>query len=327
MLPETPAVLTLRRAVRGWLSAHADGADSVVAVALSGGPDSLALTAATVVEAAGVSALVVDHGLQPGSAAVAESAAAAALSLGCGDAEVLRVRVGVDGGLEAAARRARYAALDSARGQRPVLFGHTLDDQAETVLLGLARGSGGRSLRGMAAYDPPWGRPLLAVRRAQTEQLCADLGLRPHRDPHNDVSDFTRVRLRREALPLLEDVLAGGVAEALARTAAQLREDGEVLDALGDDLARAAASENTLLTAVLADAPAALRRRAVRSWLHAAGASGLTDAHLRAVDALIVTWRGQGPVAIPGGLNGQARLVVSRVHGRLTLGLMGLRGS
>ncbi|WP_425300635.1 tRNA lysidine(34) synthetase TilS [Nocardia farcinica] len=317
-LPETPAALVLRHAVRGWLAEHLPGAAPAVAVALSGGADSLALTAAAVVEAAAVDALVVDHGLQAGSDAVAAAAAAQARTLGCRSVRVLRVRVGSDGGLEAAAREARYAALGSVRAGLPVLLGHTLDDQAETVLLGLARGSGARSIRGMAAYTPPWGRPLLGVRRADTRRLCADLGLTPHEDPHNRSAEFTRVRLRTEVLPLLEDVLGGGVAEALARTGQQLREDGAVLDALAADLASAAADAGDLRIETLATAPAALRRRAIRAWLLDGGAKALTDRQLRAIDALVTAWRGQGGVAVGGGTPGM-RLVAARERGRLTL--------
>ncbi|MET7768177.1 tRNA lysidine(34) synthetase TilS [Nocardia sp. NPDC005366] len=332
-LPETSAVLEVRRAVRAWSGEFAGGS-GVVAVALSGGADSLALTAAAVIEADSVDALIVDHRLQSGSAEVAAAAAAAALALGCRTARVLPVRVGVDGGMEAAARRARYSALDTARDGHPVLLGHTLDDQAETVLLGLARGSGGRSIHGMAAYTEPWGRPLLGVRRAVTRQLCADLGLSPHEDPHNSAPEFTRVRLRCEVLPLLEEVLGGGVAPALARTAEQLREDGAVLDALAGELlavarcdadsldARARADAggdgSTLSVETLATAPAALRRRVIRSWLLAGGAKALTEKHLRAVDALVTAWRGQGGVAVGGG-SPRTRLVAAREHGRLTL--------
>ncbi|MEV6274387.1 tRNA lysidine(34) synthetase TilS [Nocardia sp. NPDC051832] len=315
-LPETAAVLELRQAVRAWLPAYAPG--RAVAVALSGGADSLALTAAAVVEADAVDALIVDHQLQPGSARVAAAAAAAALRLGCRSARVLEVEVGGDGGLEAAARHARYAALGGARDGLPVLLGHTLDDQAETVLLGLARGSGGRSIQGMAAYAEPWGRPLLGVRREVTRRCCADLELTPHEDPHNSSPDFTRVRLRAEALPLLEDVLGGGVAAALARTAGQLREDGAVLDLLAEELLEAAAEGGDLSTEILATAPAALRRRAIRAWLLAGGAKALTDKHLRAVDALVTDWRGQGGVAVGGGSPG-IRLVAGREHGRLTM--------
>ncbi|WP_432760942.1 tRNA lysidine(34) synthetase TilS [Nocardia cyriacigeorgica] len=324
-LVETRAVLELRHAVRAWRTGHDLGAE--VAVALSGGADSLALTAAAVAECDAVDALVVDHGLQPGSAAVAATAAATALKLGCRSAHVLPVDVGREGGMEAAARKARYAALEVAREGLPVLLGHTLDDQAETVLLGLARGSGPRSIQGMAPYTPPWGRPLLGVRRAVTRQACADLGLTPHEDPHNDSPEFTRVRLRTEVLPLLEDVLGGGVAEALGRTAAQLREDNAVLDELARDLLRVASHAGeqpagthdvTLSCETLATAPAALRRRAIRFWLLDGGAKALTGKHLHAVDQLVTAWRGQGAVAVGGGEPG-TRLVAGRERGRLTL--------
>ncbi|MGQ4600175.1 tRNA lysidine(34) synthetase TilS [Nocardia sp. R6R-6] len=321
-LPETTAVLAVRRAVREWLRRFgpAETQDQAVAVALSGGADSLALTAAAVVETNVVDALVVDHRLQPGSGAVAAEAAAQALALGCRSARVLAVEVGTEGGMEAAARRARYAALDAARNGLPVLLGHTLDDQAETVLLGLARGSGSRSIQGMAGYAEPWGRPLLDVRRQTTRQLCDDLGVTPHEDPHNAAPEFTRVRLRSEVLPLLEQVLGGGVAQALARTAEQLREDGAVLDALAAELLHTATDGQTLRIETLATAPAALRKRAIRAWLLAGGAKGLTNRHLQAVDELVTAWRGQGGVAVGGGRPGR-RLVAGRERGRLTLRL------
>ncbi|MEV6364817.1 tRNA lysidine(34) synthetase TilS [Nocardia asteroides] len=320
-LPETAAVLAVRRGVREWFAAR--GGPSPVCVGLSGGADSLALTAAAVVEAETVHAVVVDHRLQDGSAAVAARAAAQALVLGCAEAVVVPVDVGRDGGVEAAARRARYAALDSARGDKPVLLGHTLDDQAETVLLGLGRGSGGHSLRGMGAWNAPWGRPLLGVRRAQTERMCADLGLQPWADPHNLDPAYTRVRLRTEVLPLLEDVLGGGVAQALARTADQLRDDGEVLDSLTTGLLRAAGGPGdsdrpALAIEILATAAPALRRRAIRAWLAEQGVSGLLNAHLQAIDELVRNWRGQGGVAVAGG-GRDHRLVVAREHGTLTV--------
>jgi len=248
---------------------------------------------------------------------------------------VLPVTVGRDGGMEAAARTARYAALREASQRWPVLLGHTLDDQAETVLLGLARGSGGRSIHGMRGWDPPWGRPLLGVRRATTRQLCTDLRIEVYDDPHNAAPEFTRVRLRHEVLPLLEEVLGGGVVAALGRTADQLRDDGEVLDELATDLLARARLRNpagrraadlgadVLASAdldadVLAAAPPALRRRAVRSWLLEAGATAVTATHLYAIDELVVRWRGQGGVAVGGGSPG-VRLVASRRHGRLSI--------
>ncbi|SNS71229.1 tRNA lysidine(34) synthetase TilS [Rhodococcoides kyotonense] len=311
-LPEGRAILEIRHAVRAWFVAR----PGPVVVALSGGADSLALTAAAVAETPSVRALVVDHGLQPGSRDVADAAASAARVLGCIDATVLPVDVDGAGGMEAAARRARYRALDDARDGAHVLVAHTLDDQAETVLLGLARGSGPRSIAGMAEWDAPWGRPLLGVRRAVTRAACVELGLTPFEDPHNVDPDFTRVRLRLEALPLLEDILGGGVAPALARTAAQLREDSAVLDDLADDLLTRSRAGRELDVSTVADAPTALRRRAVRAWLHDVGAHALSDKQLRTIDGLLVDWRGQGGVAVGGGPAG-ARLVVRRRHGRL----------
>ncbi|MFD7843214.1 ATP-binding protein [Nocardia sp. NPDC059764] len=350
-LPETRAALELRRALREWLGRYAP--EGVVRVALSGGADSLALTAAACAEADVVDALIVDHGLQDGSADVADRAAATALGLGCRSARVLRVQVErsapngstpeggpvpeaewasgeepegrgpagnrFPGGPEAAARRARYDALRAAREGKPVLLGHTLDDQAETVLLGLGRGSGARSIRGMGEYDEPWGRPLLGVRRSTTRELCADLRLEAWEDPHNSAPEFTRVRLRAEVLPLLEEVLGGGVAEALARTAVQLREDSAVLDALAGRLLAAARAGDGLGIETLATAEPAIRRRAIRAWLLERGAKSLTDSNLRAVEALVTRWRGQGGVAVGGSPSG-TRLVAAREHGRLMLG-------
>ncbi|MDH6283695.1 tRNA lysidine(34) synthetase TilS [Prescottella agglutinans] len=319
LLPEAPAILEVRHAVRAWLARH-EPAGGVV-VALSGGADSLALTAATAAEAPSVRALVVDHRLQDGSGDVAAVAAARALDLGCARADVVPVDVTGPGGLEAAARAARYAALDAGRGGYPVLLGHTLDDQAETVLLGLARGSGGRSIRGMAEYDAPWGRPMLGLRRATTRRACAELGLPPHEDPHNADPGFTRVRLRTEVLPLLEDALGGGVAGALARTAEQLREDGEVLDTLAGQTLATARDGADLVVERLDPVPVAVRRRVLRLWLLERGAKALTDRQLRAVDELIGRWRGQGGVAVGGGRPG-VRLVASRRRGRLSTGFV-----
>ena len=213
-------------------------ADGLVLVALSGGPDSLALAAATAFEARGrAGAVIVDHGLQDGSAATAERAAEQARALGLDPVRVVRVQVGTDGGPEAAARTARYEALDAVAGElgaAAVLLGHTLDDQAETVLLGLARGSGAASLQGMAPEAGLYRRPLLGIRRQTTVQACADAGLEPWDDPQNADPGFTRVRVRQTVMPLLETELGPGVAEALARTAEQLREDSEALDAFAD---------------------------------------------------------------------------------------------
>jgi tRNA(Ile)-lysidine synthase len=194
-----------------------------------------------------------------------------------------------------------------------VLLGHTLDDQAETVLLGLGRGSGARSLAGMRIWDAPWLRPLLGVRRAVTRAACVESGLPVWDDPHNTDPRFARVRLRHEVLPLLEDVLAGGVAAALARTAAQLREDVDALDAVAAGLLDEARDGNDLCTAPLKELHPALRRRVIRAWLDAVDVTGLTATHLEAADVLAARGPDRGGVALPGGLE------LVRTRGRLTL--------
>ncbi|WP_319429639.1 tRNA lysidine(34) synthetase TilS [Mycobacterium sp. RTGN5] len=311
------AVAALRAVVAGFATDCLPGT-TAWCVALSGGPDSLALTAAAAA-ALPTTALIVDHGLQAGSADIAETARRQAHDLGCVDAQVLRVQVGTDGGPEAAARTARYAALDAARAEAPVLLAHTLDDQAETVLLGLGRGSGGRSIAGMRAADPPWYRPLLGVRRTATHDACAELGLTPWDDPHNHDTRFTRVRLRTEVLPLLEDVLGGGVAEALARTAAALREDTDALDEWAEGAVDHIDDDgDTVAVTALTVLPTAVRRRVIRRWLLRGGAANLTDKQIRAVDALVIAWHGQGGVAVGSDLR-QQRLFAARRDGRLML--------
>ncbi len=238
-----PAVATVRRAVRRCLTGLDAG--DVVLVACSGGPDSLALAAAVTFEAPRLGlragAVVVDHGLQPGSSELTAEVAAALTNLGLDP--VLTPAVQVAGpaagaaypGPEAAARVARYEAFEAAAaatGAAAVMLGHTLDDQAETVLLGLARGSGARSLAGMAGQAGMYARPLLEVRRAVTRAACDALGLRPWDDPQNCDRAFTRVRVRQDLMPALADALGPGVPEALARTARLLRADADALDAL-----------------------------------------------------------------------------------------------
>jgi tRNA(Ile)-lysidine synthase len=304
----------LRTAVEAFVRDHVATVDEWC-VALSGGPDSLALTAVAA-PLRPTTALIVDHGLQSDSAAVAETARAQAVALGCVDAQVLCVRVGNEGGPEAAARAARYAALGAYR-EGPVLLAHTLDDQAETVLLGLGRGSGARSIAGMRPHDPPWCRPLLGVRRTVTHAACVELGLTAWQDPQNTDRRFTRTRLRQEVLPLLEEVLGGGVAEALARTAMALREDTELIDTLAAQALPDVSTGAGLQTQALAALPDVIRRRVIRGWLLAGGATGLTDKQIRGVDTLVTAWRGQGGVAVGSTLRGQ-RLIAGRRDGVLT---------
>jgi tRNA(Ile)-lysidine synthase len=315
-MDRTGSVAALRRAVSAFAVRYQID-EKHWCVALSGGPDSLALTAGAA-DLRLTTALIVDHGLQPDSPVVADRARSQALQLGCADARVLRVVVGRRGGPEAAARSARYEALRQASDGAPVLLGHTLDDQAETVLLGLGRGSGSRSLAGMRPHQPPWCRPLLGVRRAVTHAACDELGLTPWCDPHNSDVLYTRARLRTEVLPLLEDVLGGGVAEALARTAAALREDCDGLDDLAGAELDDAIGDRGLDASRLNRLPDALRRRVIRGWLMAGGATGLTDDQIRRVDDLVMNWHGQGGVAVGSSLRRQ-RLIAARSDGTLRL--------
>jgi tRNA(Ile)-lysidine synthase len=281
-----PATAAVRVAVRRALP------DGPVAAAVSGGADSLALAAALGFERPGSYALVVDHGLQPGSAEVAARAADACRGLGLEARVLVASPAGRD---EGAARTARYAALDAAAdglALDAVLLGHTLDDQAETVLLGLARGAGARALGGMAPVRGRYRRPLLTVRRSTTHQACAEAGLVPWDDPHNADPSYARVRARHRVLPILETHLGPGTAEALARTAAQLREDADALDALTPD---------TDDVDALAALPAALRSRALKRLAERVCGAAVTSAHVEALRALVDDWHGQGPVALPGG--------------------------
>ncbi|WP_299278008.1 tRNA lysidine(34) synthetase TilS, partial [uncultured Georgenia sp.] len=254
MAGPAPAVAAARVAVRAALADLAPG--SLVLVACSGGADSLALAAATAFVAPRArlraGAVVVDHRLQEGSADVAREAAATCRRLGLDPVEVRPVEVRGPGGPEAAAREARYAALAaSARehGAAAVLLGHTLDDQAETVLLGIGRGSGARSLAGMPAAAGLWRRPFLGLRRRDTEAVCAALGLRYVDDPTNapdgpwrraDGGPLRRAAIRHRVLPALEEALGPGVPEALARTAQRLQQDEDYLSAAAEELARTA---------------------------------------------------------------------------------------
>ncbi|AVT29773.1 tRNA lysidine(34) synthetase TilS [Plantactinospora sp. BC1] len=244
-----PPVAAIRVALRRALSGVPR--NRPVLVACSGGADSLALAAGTAFVAArlGLPAglVTVDHGLQEGSARRAADVAEWAGGQGFAPIEVATVQVaGRPGGPEAAAREARYRALVEAAHRYDagtVLLGHTRDDQAETVLLALARGAGPRGLAGMPASREYAGvtlaRPLLEITREQTRKACALLGLTPWEDPHNTDDRYARARVRSDVLPVLVRALGPGVLDNLARTARLAAEDGAALD----DLARAGYAE------------------------------------------------------------------------------------
>ena len=313
-----PAVAEVRTAVRTCLSDLETG--ELVLAACSGGADSLALAAALafVAPRAGLrgGAVTVDHGLQPGSAERAADLAALMSKLGLDPVRSIAVTPARKDGPEAAARAARYKALDAAAREHQaaaVLLGHTLDDQAETVLLGLARGSGSRSLAGMPARRGLYRRPLLGLRRATTAAACAELGLDPWQDPHNHDFRFTRARVRHQLIPALEEALGPGVAEALARTASQLRADAECLDDLAfaeSGQLRGNCSDPAGLDASSLKAlPAAIRTRVLRDAAIMAGCphGALTAGHVERIEELVTGWRGQRWVDLPGGVRARRR--------------------
>jgi tRNA(Ile)-lysidine synthase len=298
-----PAVAAIRLAVREALEDLSSG--DVVLVAVSGGADSLALAAALAQEAPRAQmragAVTVDHGLQDGSSERAADVAATCAELGLDPVVVETVTVGSSGGPEGAAREARYAALEAVAartGARAILLGHTLDDQAETVLLGLARGSGARSLSGMAPRRDLLRRPLLGIRRVTTTEACQALELVPWSDPHNGDPAFARARVRHDALPAMIDALGAGVPEALARTASLLRADADALDGWANAVA------DPTDTAALMVLPSAVRSRVLRNVAIGAGvpAGQLTAGHVHEMERLVTHWHGQGAVSLPGGL-------------------------
>jgi tRNA(Ile)-lysidine synthase len=325
-----PAVAQARASVRRCLGDLEPG--DLVLAACSGGADSLALAAALAHEAPRMGlrggGVTVDHGLQEGSAAQASRVQAALLALGLDP--VRRVQVTVppgSGGPEAAARSARYTALEREAlqaGAAVVLLGHTRDDQAETVLLGLARGSGARALAGMPARRGRFRRPMLGLGRATLREACLAQRLEPWDDPHNRDPSYARVRVRHQALPALEEALGPGIAEALARSAAQLAADCEALDdiARGEEGriqgldATADIAGGTLATVDiegLAELAPAIRTRVLRQAALTAGCPGgsLSAAHVAALDALVTGWHGQRGADLPGAVR------VQRRYGRL----------
>ncbi|MGH6656645.1 MAG: tRNA lysidine(34) synthetase TilS [Actinocrinis sp.] len=327
-----PEVAAIRLAVRGVLGDHRPG--ELVLVACSGGADSLALACAAAFVAPRLGlrcgAVTVDHNLQEGSDERAAHVVRLLRQRGLDPVESVSVVVGAAGGPEAAARAARYRALDQAAarlGARSVLLGHTRDDQAETVLLGLARGSGARSLAGMPTRFGPDGRyrrPFLDLARTVTEAACGAEGLVPWQDPHNADPSYTRSRIRHQLLPTIRDTLGPGMPEALARTARMLREDTEALDHwAARELEECRHAKGGLDAVRLAALPTAVRRRVIRLAALGSGAPAgtLAAVHIEAVDALVTDWRGQGPLHLPG------PLVVHRADGRLAFGEQTLGGS
>ncbi len=308
------ASIAIRNAVRPFLE-KLEAGDSFL-VAVSGGADSLALAQALVIESQPLAlnpiAITIDHQLQENSHQQAEKVAEQLKEIGYGQIIIKKVVVATDSGLEAGARDARYSAINQSVEETKavkVFLGHTNNDQAETVLLGLARGSGARSLSAMAAENGIYLRPLLTITREETEEACNEWGLKVWNDPHNLNTEFTRVKVRREVIPYLEEHLDPGISRALVRTASLLRDDADALDLW------AAREAIDLECERLAQLPKAIRTRIIRKAAFAAGATPgkLTFEQIGAIDALICAWKGQGAVSLAGGVK------VERISGRLSL--------
>ena len=324
--PDALAALTRMPGCAGGTGYEVPADAPLVLVALSGGADSLALAAATAFEAQRcglhAGAVIVDHQLQEGSADVAAAAAAEATKLGLAPVIIERVVVGdsslvepvettKSNGPEADARAARYDAFAralEATGAQAILLAHTLNDQAETVLLGLARGAGATSISGMTPVTADFDklkqrllRPFLTITRAQTEQACADQGLEPWHDPHNTDRGYARVRIRHDVLPVLETELGPGIAESLARTASHLQDDAEVLDALAKQAWCETWTDTGIGAKQLHTQPRAIRTRVLKAAAERAGLGSLTSAHIDAIDLLMTNWHGQGSLDVPGG--------------------------
>jgi tRNA(Ile)-lysidine synthase len=305
----SPSQGQIRLAVRNTLTSHTKSGQKLL-VAVSGGADSLALASATEFEAKKlglkIAACVIDHSLQKNSEKVAAQTAKTLAALGFKEVVVKKVSVGKAGGPEAAARTARHTALETIRQQTKshfILLGHTSSDQAETVLLGLVRGSGAKSLSGMSEKTGMLLRPLLGIDRAITEAFCKDSGIKYWSDPQNKDDKFLRVLIRYKVLPFLELLLGGSVAKSLIRTADQLREDDQYLDSQAGKsfkrYARVSASGVSFDAREIGKLPQAILNRVIKKAVDSFGAES-SRTHVLAVSDLVLSWHGQKPLALPG---------------------------
>lgn len=305
----SPAQGLIRLAVRNCLTSNTKPGQKLL-IAVSGGADSLALAAACEFEAKKLGlkivAAVIDHSLQKDSDKVAAQTAKTLASLGFEEVVVKKIAVGKAGGPEAAARTARYTALETIRQKTKsnfVVLGHTSSDQAETVLLGLVRGSGSKSLSGMSEKTGVLLRPLLGIERATTEAFCKDSGIKYWSDPQNKDEKFLRVMIRKHVLPFLEKQLGGSVAASLVRTSDQLREDNTYLESQADKsfkkYAKVSGSGISFDTKAIEKLPAAILNRVIKKALDGFGSES-SRTHVLAVSDLVLSWHGQKPLALPG---------------------------
>ena len=314
-IENTPALWQIRKAVKPWLN---DSAQPVL-FGCSGGADSMALAVALFMESSNtkVIPIVIDHGLQEGSAQITSQTIERLKQIGFTQVESARAQVTMTDGLEASARRARYQLFNQfieTYQPKYFLLAHTLNDQAENVLLGLARGSGARSLSGMAVENNIFVRPLLKISREVTTAACSEARIEIWSDPHNEDLRFTRVRVRKNLLPIIEDNLGPGITEALVRSADLLRDDADALDGFAAEYFNQADPFN-LEVKELERLPKAITTRVLRLAIYKAGApaGSLSAEHIAAAQALISDWHGQKEVSLPGNVK------LLRNSGRITL--------
>jgi tRNA(Ile)-lysidine synthase len=305
----TPAQGEIRHAVREVLAANTKPGQKLL-LAVSGGADSLALASAVLFESKKlqlkVATVTIDHGLQKNSARVTEQTLEKLHQIGITEAWSKKVKVGTQGGPEAAARDARYRALESVRIESKsdfIVLGHTANDQAETVLLGLTRGSGSKSLSGMSTKTEKLLRPLLSIERRTTEQFCKDEKISPWQDPQNKDLKFLRVRIRKVVLPFLEKQLGSGIFSNLIRTSSQLQEDDKYLSSVAakafKKIAKTASNSLSLAQPDLLKLPEAIRNRVIKSAIDYFEVDS-SRSHVLAVADLVLNWHGQKPLALPG---------------------------
>ena len=314
-IENTPALWQIRKAVKPWLS---DSAQPVL-FGCSGGVDSMALAVALFMESSNIKVIpiVIDHGLQDGSAQTTSQTIDRLKQIGFTQVESARAQVTMTDGLEASARRARYQLFNQfidTYQPKYFLLAHTLNDQAENVLLGLARGSGTRSLSGMAEQSNIYIRPLLKISREITTAACDEAQLQIWSDPHNEDLRFSRVKTRLNVLPTLEANLGPGITNALARSADLLRDDADALDGFSLEYFNQADQSN-LDVKDLERLPKAIRTRVLRLAIYRAGApvGSLSAEHIASAEALISDWHGQKEVSLPGNVK------LLRNSGRITL--------
>lgn len=314
----TAASHQVRSAVRSFLHSRVEPGD-VLLIGVSGGADSLALAAACASLAEELSVtfvpVIVDHQLQQNSREVAEQAANQCKAMGLDRCIVTAVDVVENGeGLEASARTSRYEAFHNAiaeTGAVAILLAHSLQDQAETVLMRLSRGSGTRSLSAMAAEQGTVWRPLLSIRREILRAALQEQNIVAYDDPHNVDEKFLRVKVRNALMPVMREILGESVDEALARTAAMARDDADALDYFAEIELQSRLHNDEFDISNFVALPKAISTRCIRMWLILRGVSQLNFDHIDAVWRLASDSRVQGPVKVAGGVE------VAKASGRL----------